>query len=163
MATRMFDIPKQGERPTVLFVDDDAPNRQAFAAAFGRHFHVFTASGLEEAWSFLATDRVDVLITDQRMPGTPGDELLRLVRERFPRVRRMLMTGYADLQAVVAAVNQGGISHYMAKPWDAGELIEAVNKAYAEIRAEEERKVREQQLMEANRQLEFALRQRLLS
>lgn len=159
----MFDHPPQLERPTVLFVDDDAPNRQAFAAAFGREFHVYTASGLEEAWSFLSTDRIDVLISDQRMPGTPGHEILKLVRERFPRVRRMLMTGYADMQAVVNAVNQGGISHYMAKPWDPHELVRAVHQAYAEVKAEDERNVRTEQLIEANRQLEFALRQRLLS
>jgi FixJ family two-component response regulator len=104
-----------------------------------------------------------VLITDQRMPGISGSELLHLVKDRFPTVRRMLMTGFADVQAVIDAVNRGGLTHYLSKPWDPGEVIRAVDQAVADVRREREQLAFTEQLVESNRQLEFALRQRLLS
>ncbi|MBK8338510.1 MAG: response regulator [Flavobacteriales bacterium] len=163
MSTRILDIDGRTDIPRVLFVDDDAGNRQAFHAAFRKEFDVMTASGMEEAWHFLTNRGVDVLITDQRMPGTPGSELLRLVRERFPQVRRMLVTGYSDLQALADAINQGGVTNYIAKPWDPDEVRQLVGAAFAEVRAERDRSAYTQRLIESNRQLEFALRQRLLS
>jgi hypothetical protein len=147
----------------VLYVDDDAANRQAFSAAFRRNFVVRTASGMEEAWAWLNRGGLDVLITDQRMPGVTGSELLHLVKDRFPTVRRMLMTGFADVQAVIDAVNRGGLTHYLSKPWDPGEVIRAVDQAVADVRREREQLAFTEQLVESNRQLEFALRQRLLS
>jgi len=163
MSTRILDIDGRTDIPKVLFVDDDAGNRQAFHAAFRKEFDVMTASGMEEAWHFLNARNVDVLITDQRMPGTPGSELLRLVRDRFPEVRRMLITGYSDLQALVNAINQGGVSNYIAKPWDPDQVRTLVRTAYGEVCAERDRSAYTQRLIESNRQLEFALRQRLLS
>jgi len=159
----MLDIDGRTDIPRVLFVDDDAGNRQAFHAAFRKEFDVMTASGMEEAWYFLTNRGVDILITDQRMPGTPGSELLRLVRERFPQVRRMLVTGYSDLQALADAINQGGVTNYIAKPWDPAQVRHLVGVAFAEVRAERDRRDYTQKLIESNRQLEFALRQRLLS
>ncbi|MBL8003429.1 MAG: response regulator [Flavobacteriales bacterium] len=150
-------------QPVVLYVDDDASNRQAFQAAFRRQFVVRTATGLEEAWAWLGRGGIDVLITDQRMPGISGSELLALVRERYPQVKRMLMTGYADVQAVIDAVNRGGVSHYLSKPWDPAEVMQAVAKAHGDLRREREHVAFTEQLVESNRQLEFALRQRLLS
>lgn len=163
MASRVFNLGVDPDRTVVLFVDDDAGNRQAFHATFRRAFEVLTASGFEEAWQFLSNRPVDVIITDQRMPGTTGSQLLSLVRERFPQVRRMLVTAYSDIQAVIDAVNLGGVTNYIAKPWDPVRLEALVMAAHAEVKAERQREHYTQQLVEANRQLEFALRQRLLS
>ena len=105
------------ERPTVLFVDDDAGNRQAFQAAFRHHMNVLLAKDLPEAWAQLSQQPVHVVISDQRMPRTSGSELLTLVKDRYPHIRRMLVTAYADLEAVIDAVNNGGVTKYFAKPW----------------------------------------------
>jgi len=150
-------------QPVVLYVDDDPANRQAFQATFRKHFVLRTASGLEEAWAWLGRGGIDVIITDQRMPGVCGSELLALVRERHPRVKRMLMTGCTDVQALIDAVNRGGMSHYLSKPWDPDEVIRAVTQAHQELRQERDQVAFTEQLVESNRQLEFALRQRLLS
>lgn len=149
--------------PTVLYVDDEEGNRKAFTSAFRRSFRVFTAATFQEAWDILSQQEIHVLLSDQRMPGTSGTELLAQVRERFPAVRRMLVTGYSDLQAVVDAINNCGVLRYMSKPWDSGAMIAAVQDAMSEIRRERERQAFTEQLEESNRQLEFALRQRLLS
>lgn len=150
-------------RPCVLFVDDDAGNRQAFLAAFRRSFDVLLARDLQEAWEQLALRHIHVVIADQRMPGTPGSRLLSMIRERYPKIRRMLITGYSDIEAIIEAVNEGGVSRYIAKPWDVDELMKAMQQAFDEVRVEEERQAYTERLLAANRQLEFALRQRLLS
>lgn len=149
--------------PCVLYVDDDAGNRQAFLAAFRRDFRILVAQGAVEAWPLLDSNEVHVVISDQRMPGIGGSEVLRMVRERYPRVKRMLVTAYADLEAVVDALNNGGASYYFQKPWVEEEVRRVVNAAFAEYVAENDRLVHAERLVEANRQLEFALRQRLMS
>ncbi|HRH69759.1 MAG: response regulator [Flavobacteriales bacterium] len=150
-------------RPCVLFVDDDASNRQAFLATFRRSVDVLLAKDLKEVWEHLATQHVHVVIADQRMPGTPGSRMLTLIRDRYPMIRRMLITGYSDIEAIIEAINEGGVSRYIAKPWDPEELVRAMRGAFDEVKAEEERAAYTQRLVEANQQLEFALRQRLLS
>lgn len=151
------------DQPTVLFVDDDAGNRQAFYSAFRTELKVLLAADLHEAWGHLTTNTVHVVIADQRMPRTTGSELLAFVKERHPQVRRMLVTAYADLEAIIDAVNNGGVTKYFAKPWVNDLLVKAVHDAYAEIKAETDRNDYTRKLEESNRQLEFALRQRLLS
>lgn len=149
--------------PHVLYIDDEGANRQVFQATFRKEFHVDTAASLAEAWPLLKDGRVDVVICDQRMPGVEGCEALKRIRERYPRVRRMLITAHADLQALVDALNEAGVCHYIQKPWAVAEVRDAVNKAFAELQVEAERTALTERLMESNRQLEFALRQRLLS
>lgn len=149
--------------PCVLYIDDEAANRQVFAAAFRKEFKVLAASSLEEALRLMGSHEVHVVISDQRMPGMEGCEVLRRIREAHPQVRRMLITAYADLQALVNALNQAGVCHYIQKPWDAAEVRTAVLAAFDEIRAETEREAYTERLIDSNRQLEFALRQRLLS
>lgn len=151
------------DQPVVLFVDDDAGNRQAFSAAFRHHMQVMVAADLHEAWIILSSHKVHVVIADQRMPGTTGSELLTLVKERYPHVRRMLVTAYADLEAIIDAVNNGGVTKYFAKPWVHDHLVKAVHEVFAQIRAEAEQAAYTERLLQANQQLEFALRQRLLS
>ena len=151
------------DRPCVLFVDDDAGNRQAFLATFRRAVDVLLAKDVKEAWEHLAAHHVHVVIADQRMPGTPGSRMLAQIRDRYPAIRRMLITGYADIEAIIEAINDGGVSRYITKPWDHDELVRAMRLAFDDLRAEEERVAYTQRLIEANQQLEFALRQRLLS
>jgi len=149
--------------PTVLYLDDDAGNRQAFQTSFRREFRVLLAADFKEAWDFLGRERVHVMIADQRMPGAVGSDVLHIVRERYPSVRRMLVTAYADIQAVIDAINLGGVMHCIAKPWDHQQVARAVMAAFEDYRKEEESKAYTEMLLESNRQLEFALRQRLLS
>jgi DNA-binding NtrC family response regulator len=156
-------LSQDADRPCVLFVDDDAGNRQAFLTTFRRNMDVLVAKDLKEVWELLATHHVHVVIADQRMPGTPGSQMLAMVRERYPAIRRMLITGYADIEAIIEAVNKAGVSHYIAKPWKVDDLSLAMRRAYDDVRAEEERKDYLERLKQANQQLEFALRQRLLS
>ena len=149
--------------PTVLYIDDELANRQTFKAAFRTSFNVLLAADLSTAWPILEREEVHVVISDQRMPGVMGCEALLQIKERYPQVRRMLITAHADLQALVDALNQAGVCHYIQKPWEAAEVHAAVMSAWADYKAEHERAAFTEKLIESNRQLEFALRQSLLS
>ena len=156
-------LPVEAPKPVVVYVDDDAGNRQAFKAAFRHAMEVHTAATAAEVMDLLARHTVHVVIADQRMPVIRGSALLAEVRGKYPSVRRMLVTAYADLEAIIEAVNNGGVTKYFAKPWVNDQLVAAVDQAYADIRSEADRAAYTQRLEDANRQLEFALRQRLLS
>jgi two-component system, response regulator PhcR len=116
--------------PAVLYVDDEPQSRKYFARTFGAELRVLTAESVAAAERVLAAegDGVGVLVTDQRMPGETGVELLARAKERYPTVVRLLTTAYADLEAAAAAVNRGEIHRYILKPWD----IEALR---ADLRA----------------------------
>lgn len=106
----------------ILYVDDERSNRIVFEQSFGRRFTVKTASSGSEALEFLKTNTVAVLVTDQRMPGMSGNELLTRVKELYPDIIRIAITAYSDLDPILSAVNDGLVVRYIIKPWDATEL-----------------------------------------
>jgi response regulator RpfG family c-di-GMP phosphodiesterase len=97
------------------------------------------------------------------MPEMTGVEFLEKVLEKYPDPMRLLLTGYADMEAVVDAVNKGKIFHYLAKPWDEEELDLTIQSAYAKYLERAELKETNKKLEVSNDQLEFLLRQKLLS
>jgi signal transduction histidine kinase len=108
--------------PLILYVDDERPNRIVFEASLGTRFRVRTAAGGAEALAILAAEEVAVLVTDQRMPEMSGDELLRITKERHPEVVRVVITAFADVEPILAAINEGLVARYVIKPWDRTEL-----------------------------------------
>ncbi|MBK9177404.1 MAG: response regulator [Flavobacteriales bacterium] len=125
----------------VLFVDDEEHNLKAFKASFRREMDVLLASSGHDALEILEKQEVHVIVSDQRMPGMTGSEFLSIARERHPRAMRMLLTGYADLEAVVEAVNKGGIYAYATKPWDENDLRLRIQQAFEiqQLRGEKDR------------------------
>ncbi|MCB9181489.1 MAG: response regulator [Flavobacteriales bacterium] len=114
----------------VLYVDDEQANLKAFRATYRRDFDVLTAASGQEALDLLDRETAHVVISDQRMPGMTGAELLARISERHPACMRMLLTGYADIEAVIDAVNRGRIYAYATKPWDAQDLKLRIEQAY---------------------------------
>ncbi|MHB1561281.1 MAG: ATP-binding protein [Isosphaeraceae bacterium] len=110
------------KRQTLLIVDDEVDVLESLRHQFHRTYRVLTSPSGTEAIELLRTNDVDVILSDQRMPGMSGDVLLRRARELKPDTIRMLFTGYADIQAVISAVNEGHIFRYILKPWDSAEL-----------------------------------------
>ena len=104
--------------PYILFVDDDDANRLVFEAVCGDEFRVATAPSAQDALDFLAQHEVGVLISDQRMPGMTGVELLEIARREHPQVARLLITAFSDLESAIDAINRGHIRRYLRKPWD---------------------------------------------
>jgi YesN/AraC family two-component response regulator len=106
---------------------------------------------------------IDIIITDQRMPNMTGVEFLSKAVEKHPDPMRILLTGFADMNAVIDAVNKGKIFHYLSKPWNEQELDETIQRAYKVYQANKEIKMENENLSMSNDQLEFLLRQKLLS
>ena len=116
-------------RPTVLIVDDEMRSLEAVERTIDDEFEVRTASGAAEAERILAEDWVQVVISDQRMPGTSGIEFLKRVRERWPEVIRMIISGYTDPGDIIDGINEAGIYQYITKPWHPDQLLLAVRNA----------------------------------
>ena len=114
---------------SVLYVDDEPANLTAFRYSLEDQFQVLTASGAEEALRLLATERVAVLLSDQRMPGMTGSQLCAKVRDLYPDIVRMVVSAYADLSAALEAINNGQVSRYILKPWREEELAATLRTA----------------------------------
>ncbi|MGY8525904.1 response regulator [Paracidovorax citrulli] len=110
----------QAAPPAILFVDDEATAVKYFQRAIGALAPVVTGGSVEEGKALLEQygDTLAVLVSDQRMPGEYGNELLRHAREKYPHIVRILTTAYSELEATVQAVNEGQIHRYIKKPWD---------------------------------------------
>jgi response regulator RpfG family c-di-GMP phosphodiesterase len=111
-------------RYKVLYVDDEPQAREFFAEVFADSFDIVTAADAESAWQLVNQqgEEIAVIITDQRMPGQQGVDLLSRVKVRCPAVVRILTTAYADQTNAIDAVNSGGVFNYITKPWDLGEV-----------------------------------------
>jgi DNA-binding NtrC family response regulator len=121
--------------PHLLIVDDDRMVRESLADALERpDLRVSTAEDGQEALSLLAADPSELVLTDVRMPGMDGVELLRRIRERAPAVEVILMTAHDDMPSVVAAMREGA-REFLVKPLDLGELRALVDRTLAEVRA----------------------------
>ena len=141
------------DRIRVLFVDDEEHNLKAFRSAFRREMDVLLANSGTEALQMLENEVVHVIISDQRMPGMTGSEFLAIAREKAPAAMRMLLTGYADMEAVIAAVNNGGIYAYATKPWDENDIRLRINQAFEihQLRTEKDRLLHQyQQVFDAS-------------
>ena len=116
---------------TVLYVDDETQALKYFAQIYGDRFDITTACSADEALEIIEADpdRIAVLLTDQRMPGKTGVELMEIVRSRHPNIVRVLTTAYTNLESAIKAVNEGGAFRYLTKPWNEGEMIGVLLRA----------------------------------
>jgi len=116
-----------------LLVVDDEPNVcDSVHDLLRREFRVLKAHSAEEGYKIMQNEEVHIVMSDQRMPQITGVELLAKVKARYPMAIRMLFTGYADLESIVAAINQGHVYQFLKKPWQPEELESAVRQAAAE-------------------------------
>jgi signal transduction histidine kinase len=140
-------------RHTLLIVDDEADVLDSLRHQFHRDYRVLTCIAGAEAIQVLREDEVEVILTDQRMPGMTGDQFLQHARKLRPDAIRMLFTGYADMQAVINAVNEGAIFRYILKPWDTVELEGIIRQGVEQYDLLAERRRLVEELQAANAQL----------
>ena len=117
------------ERPTVLIVDDEPRVLDALEAILAAEFPVVRADHGEEALGVLERQEVAVILTDHRMPGMTGVELLRRSQEIAPHAIRIVLTAYTDVDSLMEAINTGRIYHFIPKPWDPPEVLVVVRRA----------------------------------
>ena len=147
----------------LLYVDDEENNLMSFKATFRLKYNVIIALSAVEAMKILEQKPIEIIITDQRMPNMTGIEFLEKVLEIYPDPIRILLTGYTDLSAIIDAVNKGKIYHYLTKPWTEEVLDTTIKQAFNAYQKDLDIKTMNGKLATSNDQLEFLLRQSLLS
>ena len=147
----------------VLYIDDESNNVTSFRAAFRRVFNIFTAESAEEGRKVLETEKIHVILSDQRMPKMTGIEFFKSILETHPDPIRILITGYTDINAVIDAINVGQVYKYLAKPWIEEEVRNTVLKSYEVFDLRRKNEELTEKLKDANVKLEFLARQGLLS
>jgi PAS domain S-box-containing protein len=121
-------MPNGPSKYSILYVDDEIENLQSFKALFRRDYHVYLAESAHEALRVLHEEKINVLVTDQRMPDMSGTELLAHVSSEFPNVLRYMLTGYSDYDPLVDAINKGRVHGYFSKPLNLPEFLDRVEK-----------------------------------
>lgn len=116
---------------TLLLVDDEESILSSLKRVFRRDgYQIFTATSGARGLALLAEQPVDVIVSDQRMPGMTGIEFLREAKRQYPRTVRMTLSGYTDLQSIIEAVNEGAVYKFLTKPWDDELLRSHVTHAF---------------------------------
>jgi CheY-like chemotaxis protein len=119
------------ETKTLLLVDDEPNILAALQRLLRRDGYTILASDDPlKALDILADRQVDVILSDQRMPGMTGVEFLRRAKETHPESIRIVLSGYTDLQFITDAINEGAIYKFLTKPWDDGQLRESIREAF---------------------------------
>lgn len=143
-------------RHTVLVVDDEPDVVASVKDLLRLEYKVIGATRAAEGLELLERENVHIVMTDQRMPEMTGVQLLEKVRDRHPNAMRLLFTGYADVRAVVDAINRGNVYRYITKPWDPDELMAIIREACERYDLIEDRRNLIEQLKTKNTELERA-------
>src|SRR5438128_5730825 len=138
----------------LLVVDDEPYILTTLSALLAPDFEVYTADCGETAQKIFQQHRIDLILTDQKMPRMSGVQLLEWVRENYPQTIRLLMTGFAELEDAVEAINRGKVYRYLFKPWRVDELIQVLREASNLFKLERENKRLVEELRKANLELE---------
>lgn len=150
------------EKINILYVDDEPANLRSFKSVFRREYNIAIAESANEGKELLKENTFHIIITDQIMPHTTGIEFLESIRVDYPEPIRILLTGYSDIEAVINAINRGGVYRYMSKPWNEAEMRQVIESSYEVYFLREKNKKLADDLIKTNRQLEFLFRQKLL-
>lgn len=141
---------------TILVVDDEPDVVRSVQDLLRLDYRVLGATRAAEGLELLKNEPIHVVMTDQRMPETTGVEFLSHCRTEYPEAIRLLFTGYADLRAVIEAINQGNVFRYIAKPWDPDELQTVIREAVERYDLLAERQRLTTQLRKTNTDLQLA-------
>ena len=149
----------ENHRQTLLVVDDEVANLQKLRRTFLGEYRVHEATGGREALEILKDHPVNAIITDQRMHGMSGVELLKRTLKVQPDAVRIILTGYTEVEDLMDAINEGHVHRYITKPWDPFTLQQSVKQEIRHRELKQENSRLASQLKKANQQLQRENRQ----
>ena len=123
----------------ILYIDDEVENLEAFQDEFEEYFTIFTASTGAEGLGLLARERFALVLADQRMPVMTGVEVLEEAQKIDPRILRILITAYADIEVVIDSINKGNVYRYFKKPWEHEDIQTGVMRGIEHFHTARER------------------------
>ncbi len=118
--------------PAILLVDDEQSICSALHRTFKRNkYRVFQANNGQQALSVLKENHIDVVVSDQKMPGMSGTQLLTIVKKRYPKIGRIILSGYSNKEDLSDSISKAGVDKFLSKPWNDEQLIKSVNNSIA--------------------------------
>lgn len=142
------------EKYNLLILDDEIEITKSIKRQFRKIYNVFTANNGVDALDLLENKNIQVVISDQRMPGMSGTEFLSIVKKKYPDALKLIITGYSDIEAIIGAVNDGQIFRYITKPWNPIELESILAEAFHKYELITNNKRLTKSLQLSNKQLE---------
>lgn len=109
---------KSKKEYTILYVDDEMPNLRGFKSTFRRLYNVLTALGPEEAFQMVLNEKIDLIVSDHRMPHMSGVKLLKKVYAYNPEIKRIILSGFIKRDDLMETIGDFGIHDFVTKPWD---------------------------------------------
>lgn len=146
----------------LLVIDDEPEIVKALARQFRRRYNVFSSTNAEEAFYILEREHIQVVISDQRMPGMNGVEFFERIKHKYPDALKLILTGYSDIEAVIGAINEGQVFRYVTKPWNPEELDIIIKEAFEKHELITNNRKLMQQLQDANETLEQKVQERTI-
>jgi two-component system sensor histidine kinase/response regulator len=141
------------EKLKILYLDDEENNLISFQAYFRKKYQIMTAKNATEAFELMANNDIQIIVTDQKMPGMTGTEFLEKTIVLFPDAIRLLITGQADLDSVIEAINRGQVNKYVQKPWEWDQLELILENCKDLYNAKVEMKLKNLELQKTNDEL----------
>ncbi|MBC7450181.1 MAG: hybrid sensor histidine kinase/response regulator [Cytophagales bacterium] len=142
------------ERINLLYIDDEINNLHSFKAKFRTDYTIFLANNAQEAYEILKNNpRIQVILSDQRMPDITGVNFFESILEQYPNPMRILLTAYTDIGVVIDAINKGKIYRYLEKPWDDHEMKLAIDNAFQFYFLNDQLKSKNEELRKTNEEL----------
>ncbi len=138
---------------TILYVDDEESNLRIFKNTFRKQYNIITATSGAEALSLLDNQEIDLILTDQRMPGMSGVDFLKIAIEKYPELNRILITAYTDYDILQQAVNELKIFQYIEKPWKEEDIKSTIDSALEIHRLKTENQKLTSNLIASNNEL----------
>ncbi len=117
------------EKHSILYVDDEEHNLVVFEAAYEDYYNIYTASSALEGIKILKTEKIHLIVTDQRMPEMTGMQFLEAIIPEYPDAVRIILTGFTDIDVIIQAINTGRVYQYITKPWNEKEFKVIMDRA----------------------------------
>jgi len=144
----------QNTKDFILYIDDESMNLDGFELTFREEFHILTAQTIDQALEHLLNNPVKVIISDLRMPEMSGLEFFIKIKEQYPDIIKIILTAFADTEALIQSLNEGGIYRYIMKPWGETDLRFTINNAIESFNLKKKNEVLFQELKTYNQLLE---------
>ncbi|MBN2635177.1 MAG: hybrid sensor histidine kinase/response regulator [Prolixibacteraceae bacterium] len=117
-------------KQNLLIIDDEVEITKTLHRQFRRKYNVFTTNNATDAFPILEKENIQVVLSDQRMPGITGIDFFKKIKDKYPDALKLILSGYSDIEAVIGAINEGQVFRYLTKPWNPMELELVVEEAF---------------------------------
>lgn len=144
----------------LLIIDDEVDITKALVRQFRRKYNVFASTDATDALKVMEKEKIQVVLSDQRMPGMTGVDFFAQIKDKYPDALKLILTGYSDIEAVIGAINEGQVFRYVKKPWNPDELETIIREAFEKYELITNNRKLMANLQEANATLEAKVKNR---